>query len=246
MKKAEKKDCTAIVLSAGQGKRMGTSVQKQYIELQGKPIIYYTLAVFQKSEIIDDIVLVVGKDQLKYVQEEIVRKYHFTKVKTVVEGGHERYASVWQGLKAREYDKYYENIQDGYVFIHDGARPFVDEEMLERAYDTVRKYKACVAGVPSKDTIKLINEEQFAVTTPEREYVWAVQTPQVFEKTLIFEAYARLMEEECVHVTDDAMVVEQMMRLPVKLFEGSYENIKITTPEDLDIARIFLSKKLKL
>lgn len=246
MKKAEKKDCTAIVLSAGQGKRMGISVQKQYIELQGKPIIYYTLSVFQKSEIIDDIILVVGKDQLKYVQEEIVRKYHFTKVKTVVEGGHERYASVWQGLKAREYDKYYENIQDGYVFIHDGARPFVDEEMLERAYDTVRKYKACVAGVPSKDTIKLINEEQFAVTTPEREYVWAVQTPQVFEKTLIFEAYARLMEEECVHVTDDAMVVEQMMRLPVKLFEGSYENIKITTPEDLDIARIFLSKKLKL
>ncbi len=246
MKKAEKKDCTAIVLSAGQGKRMGTSVQKQYIELQGKPIIYYTLSVIQKSEIIDDIILVVGKDQLKYVQEEIVRKYHFTKVKTVVEGGHERYASVWQGLKAREYDKYYENIQDGYVFIHDGARPFVDEEMLERAYDTVRKYKACVAGVPSKDTIKLINEEQFAVTTPEREYVWAVQTPQVFEKTLIFEAYARLMEEECVHVTDDAMVVEQMMRLPVKLFEGSYENIKITTPEDLDIARIFLSKKLKL
>ena len=243
MKKEEKKNCTAIVLSAGQGKRMGTSVQKQYIELQGKPIIYYTLAVFQRSEIIDDIILVVGKDQLKYVQEEIVRKYHFTKVKTVVEGGHERYASVWQGLKAREYDKYYENIQDGYVFIHDGARPFVDEEMLERAYDTVRKYKACVAGVPSKDTIKLINEEQFAVTTPERKYVWAVQTPQVFEKTLIFEAYARLMEEECVHVTDDAMVVEQMMHLPVKLFEGSYENIKITTPEDLDIARIFLSKK---
>ncbi len=239
MKKEEKKNCTAIVLSAGQGKRMGTSVQKQYIELQGKPIIYYTLSVFQKSEIIDDIILVVGKDQLKYVQEEIVRKYHFTKVKTVVEGGHERYASVWQGLKAREYDKYYENIQDGYVFIHDGARPFVDEEMLERAYDTVRKYKACVAGVPSKDTIKLINEEQFAVTTPERKYVWAVQTPQVFEKTLIFEAYARLMEEECVHVTDDAMVVEQMMHLPVKLFEGSYENIKITTPEDLDIARIF-------
>lgn len=243
MKKEEKKNCTAIVLSAGQGKRMGASVQKQYIELQGKPIIYYTLSVFQKSEIIDDIILVVGKDQLKYVQEEIVRKYHFTKVKTVVEGGHERYASVWQGLKAREYDKYYENIQDGYVFIHDGARPFVDEEMLERAYDTVRKYKACVAGVPSKDTIKLINEEQFAVTTPERKYVWSVQTPQVFEKTLIFEAYARLMEEECVHVTDDAMVVEQMMHLPVKLFEGSYENIKITTPEDLDIARIFLSKK---
>lgn len=246
MKKEEKKNCTAIVLSAGQGKRMGASVQKQYIELQGKPIIYYTLSVFQKSEIIDDIILVVGKDQLKYVQEEIVRKYHFTKVKTVVEGGHERYASVWQGLKAREYDKYYENIQDGYAFIHDGARPFVDEEMLERAYDTVRKYKACVAGVPSKDTIKLINEEQFAVTTPERKYVWAVQTPQVFEKALIFEAYARLMEEECVHVTDDAMVVEQMMHLPVKLFEGSYENIKITTPEDLDIARIFLSKKLKL
>ena len=150
MKKEEKKNCTAIVLSAGQGKRMGTSVQKQYIELQGKPIIYYSLAVFQRSEIIDDIILVVGKDQLKYVQEEIVRKYHFTKVKTVVEGGHERYASVWQGLKVREYDKYYENIQDGYVFIHDGARPYVDEEMLERAYDTVRKYKHVWQVCPAK------------------------------------------------------------------------------------------------
>ena len=240
MKKEEKKNCTAIVLSAGQGKRMGTSVQKQYIELQGKPIIYYTLAVFQKSEIIDDIILVVGKEQLKYVQEEIVRKYHFTKVKTVVEGGHERYASVWQGLKVREYDKYYENIQDGYVFIHDGARPFVDKEMLERAYDTVRKYKACVAGVPSKDTVKIVDENQFAVNTPVRKYVWIVQTPQVFETELITQAYKNLMEHDRENVTDDAMVVEQEMQIPVKLYEGSYCNIKITTPEDLDTAKGFI------
>lgn len=246
MKKEEKKNCTAIVLSAGQGKRMGASVQKQYIELQGKPIIYYTLSVFQKSDIIDDIILVVGKGQINYVQEEIVQKYHFTKVKTIVEGGHERYASVWQGLKVRKYDEYYENIEDGYVFIHDGARPFVDEDILKRAYETVSAHRACVAGMPSKDTIKLVDDEQFAANTPERKYVWAVQTPQVFDMNLIFEAYSRLMREECINVTDDAMVVEQMMHLPVKLFEGSYENIKITTPEDLDIARIFLSKKSKL
>ena len=242
MEKKEKKHCTAIVLSAGQGKRMGASVQKQYIELYEKPIIYYTLSVFQNSDIIDDIILVVGKGQLSYVREEIVRKYGFTKVDTIVEGGHERYASVWQGLKVRKYDEHYQALQDGYVFIHDGARPFVDDEILRRAYETVSEHRACVAGMPSKDTIKLVDDEQFASNTPERKYVWAVQTPQVFEFSLVYEAYLRLMREECIQVTDDAMVVEQMLHMPVKLFEGSYENIKITTPEDLDIAKLFLSK----
>lgn len=240
-----KKRCTAVVLSAGQGKRMGASVQKQYIELEGKPIIYYTLKAFQESEVIDDIVLVVGKNQIPYVNDEIVRKYHFTKVDTIVEGGKERYDSVWQGLKAiagRE-DGLAATIQDSYVFIHDGARLFVNEDILKRGYETVDEFGACVAGMPSKDTVKLIDDNGFAVNTPERKYVWTVQTPQIFKTSLIIEAYSRLMREECINVTDDAMVVEQMMGMPVKLFEGSYENIKITTPEDLEIAEVFLSEK---
>ena len=229
---ADKKHCTAVVLSAGQGKRMGASVQKQYIELEGKPVIYYTLKAFQDSEIIDDIVLVVGAGQIAYVKEDIVDFYGFTKVTSIVEGGKDRYDSVWAGLNTIP--------EGGYTFIHDGARLFVNEEILQRGYETVKEFKACVAGMPCKDTIKLVDGDAFAKETPDRKYVWAVQTPQIFETSLIKEAYGRLMAAGNINVTDDAMVVEQTMGLPVKLFEGSYKNIKITTPEDLEIAKIFL------
>lgn len=231
-----KKQCAAIVLAAGQGKRMGTSVQKQYIELEGKPLIYYALQAFQRSEIIDTVLLVVGKDQLSYAQDEIVGKYRLSKVDAVVEGGEERYDSVWKGLQAIDGRR-----EISYVFIHDGARPFVNEAILRRGYNTVEQFRACVAGMPSKDTVKLADEDDFAIHTPERKYVWTIQTPQVFEKGLIIEAYSRLMKADHVGVTDDAMAVERMMGVPVKMFQGSYENIKITTPEDLSIAKVFLS-----
>lgn len=246
-----KKRCAAIVLAAGQGKRMGTSVQKQYIEMNGKPLIYYALKTFQESEVIEDIIFVAGKGQVDYVREEIIDRYHFTKVSVIVEGGKERYDSVWHGLQAIDkstfYDKARQSDHDNkedheisYVFIHDGARPFVNEDILRRGYETVARYRACVAGMPSKDTVKLVDEEDFAVKTPERKYVWTIQTPQVFEKNLIVEAYSRMMREEYINVTDDAMVVEQMTGVPVKMFEGSYENIKVTTPDDLKIARVFV------
>lgn len=242
----EKKHCTAIVLAAGQGKRMGTAVQKQYIELEGNPVIYYTLRTFQESSVVDDMILVVGEGQEEYVRNEIVDRYGFDKVREVVPGGKERYDSVWQGLKVIRDGKPEADYKDSYVFIHDGARLFVDEEILERAYDTVYVHRACVAGMPSKDTVKLVDDENFTVNTPERKYVWSVQTPQVFEAPLIIEAYARLMQEACINVTDDAMVVEKTMDIPVKLFEGSYENIKITTPEDLEIAKVFLARMRKM
>ena len=219
-----KKRCVAIVLSAGQGKRMGTSIQKQYIELCGKPIICYCLEAFEKSEIIDDVIMVAGAGQEDYVTEEIVNKYHFGKVRAVIPGGKERYDSVWNGLKA----------------IRDGTRPFVDEQIIKRGYACVKANRACVAGVPSKDTVKIVDENQFAVNTPVRKYVWIVQTPQVFETELITQAYKSLMEHDRENVTDDAMVVEQEMQIPVKLYEGSYCNIKITTPEDLDTAKGFI------
>ena len=232
--KMQKKKCTAIVLAAGQGKRMGTKVQKQYLEIEGKPVLYYSLHAFEKSAIIDEVVLVVGENQVEYCYSEIVLKYGFDKVKTVVEGGAERYHSVWNGLQ--------EVDDDCYVFIHDGARPFVDEEILERAYKDVQNCKACVVGMPVKDTIKLADIEGYVKETPDRSLLWMIQTPQVFETELVKKAYALLMEQSDVQVTDDAMVVEQMLGHKVKLTIGSYENIKITTPEDLDVAEIFVKK----
>ena len=228
----QKAKCTAIVLAAGQGKRMGTKVQKQYLEISGKPVLFYSLDAFQRSNIIDEIILVVGENQEDYCKKEIVEKYGITKVSKIVKGGSERYYSVWNGLQAMS--------EDGYVFIHDGARPFVTEEILSRVYDAVQTEKACVVGMPVKDTIKIADDNKFAKETPNRNYVWMVQTPQVFEKSLVKEAYSLLMDQEIIQVTDDAMVVEKMLNRNVKLVEGSYENIKITTPEDLKIAEIFV------
>lgn len=226
----EKSYCTAIVLAAGKGKRMKTEVRKQYLMLAGKPILYYSLNVFQCSDIIDEIVLVVGDGEIDYCREQFVEKYGFTKVSKIVTGGAERYHSVWNALK--------ETREKGYVFIHDGARPFVDETILKRTYAEVINCRACVVGMPVKDTIKLADENGFVADTPPRSRLWMVQTPQVFETALVREAYAKLMQAEDRTVTDDAMVVESMLGFPVKLVEGSYENVKITTPEDLKIGEV--------
>lgn len=237
MANMQKENCTAIVLAAGQGRRMGTETQKQYLEILGKPVLWYSLEAFQKSEIIDDIIIVVGKGQEEYCKKEIVEKYQIQKVKKIVSGGAERYHSVWNGLKELQ--------ESGYVFIHDGARPFVDEEMIKRAYENVLQYKACVVGMPVKDTIKIADSSRFAQETPDRNRVWSVQTPQVFEATIIKNAYEILLKQEDDSVTDDAMVVEKILGKKVKLVQGSYENIKITTPEDLDIARVLAEKRKK-
>ena len=233
-----KNRCAAIVLAAGQGKRMGTKIQKQYLELNGKPVVYYSLAVFEKSPLIDEIILVVGKDQETYCRREIVDRYGFQKVKQIVEGGAERYHSVYHGLCSV-------NKATDYVFIHDGARPFVNEEMIERAYEMVCVEGACVVGMPVKDTIKIVDEQLYARETPPRKDVWLVQTPQVFSYQLVMEAYQKLLEREgdlTVQVTDDAMVVEVILGHPVKMTKGSYDNINITTPEDLKTATAFMAE----
>lgn len=231
----EESYCTAIVLAAGQGKRMKTAVPKQYLLLAGKPILYYSLNVFQQSELIDEILLVTSECEIEYCREQFVEKYSLTKVSKIVAGGAERCHSVWNALK--------ETKECGYVFIHDGARPFVDEAMLLRAYTQVQVNRACVVGMPVKDTIKLADESGFVADTPPRSRLWMAQTPQVFETALVKSAYEKLMREECRSVTDDAMVVESMLGFPVKLVEGSYENIKITTPEDLKMGEVFCDAK---
>ncbi len=228
----EKKPCTAIVLAAGQGKRMGSNTQKQYLELKGNPILYYSLKAFEESDIIDEIILVTGEGYEEYCRKEIIEKYNLSKVHKIVTGGKERYHSVWNGLQ---------NIKPGgYVFIHDGARPFVTEAIIRRSYEAVQECRACVVGMPVKDTIKIVDSEGYIIDTPDRNYIWQVQTPQVFEAELVKAAYAKLMEQTDVYVTDDAQVVESMMYEDVKVVEGSYENIKITTPDDLKLAEIFL------
>ncbi len=229
----EKKKCVALVLAAGVGRRMGSAIKKQYMELGGKPVLYLSLKTFQDSGIIDEIVLVAGESDLDFVSREIVDKYGFEKVTRIVPGGTERYDSVWQGLLAIP-------DEEGYVFIHDGARPFVSEEIIRRGYDDVSQYRACAAGMPSRDTVKLADREDFVLSTPDRDSIWLMQTPQVFEIPLIKEAYGKFMEQEEKEATDDAMVVEQMLQVPVKLFEGSYENMKITLPADLKLAEAIL------
>lgn len=237
----QRKKTTAIVLAAGQGKRMQSKIQKQYMLLEDKPILYYSLKTFQDS-FIDHIVLVVGADEQSYCQKEIVEKFGFDKVSAVVEGGKERYHSVANGISAITWE-------NEMVFIHDGARPFVTEEILQRAYDEVNLSHACVVGMPVKDTVKIADNNRNVVSTPNRANVWQVQTPQVFEMTLIAESYSKLIKQEeellkqNVVITDDAMVVEYFSDMQVKLVEGSYQNIKITTPEDIDIAKVFIAAK---
>lgn len=227
----------AIVLAAGQGRRMNSSVQKQYLLLEGKPVLFYALDVFEKSAV-DEIILVTGKDELSFCRGEIVEKYGFQKVSAIVEGGRERSHSVYEGLKRL-------SAGTDYVLIHDGARPLVSQRIIADTLSAVRKYKACVAGMPVKDTIKIADEEQFAKHTPERSSLWAVQTPQAFSYDIVWEAYSRWIEQE-IPVTDDAMVVETFLGQSVKLIAGAYENIKITTPEDLLIAEILLKKQGRL
>lgn len=225
------KHYTAIILAAGSGKRMQSKVHKQYLSVAGKPVLYYALKEFEKSRV-RDIVLVVGPGEIEYCREEIVERYHIQKVKQIVEGGKERYHSVYEGLKAAK--------GADYVLIHDGARPFVTEDIIERSMEAVEQYGACVVGMPVKDTIKIVGEDGFAKNTPERKYLWQIQTPQTFACQGITDAYEKVLEQEIVSATDDAMVLEWATGQAVKVIEGSYQNMKITTPEDLLVAETYL------
>lgn len=230
----KKEKCTAIVLAAGSGKRMGIKTQKLYLNIKGKPVLYYALKCFENSAVIDEIILVTSQAELEYCQREFADQYHFSKIAKIVIGGKERFHSVYEGLKAcRDCD---------YVFIHDGARPFVDEQMLERLFEEVKQSHACVAAMPSKDTVKIVGDDKTVIETPDRKYVWNVQTPQVFVHELVYRAHEKLVEQEGLNATDDAMAVEMMEHHPIKVVEGSYYNIKITTPEDMVLAESYAEK----
>ena len=222
---------TGIVLAAGAGKRMNSTVHKQYMMLAGKPVLCYALETFAASEV-DNIVLVVGEGEISFCREEIVERYGIRKVSAIVEGGRERYHSVYEGLKAAE--------GADYVLIHDGARPFVSVDMIHRSLETARECRACVVGMPVKDTIKVVGEDVFVRETPDRRGLWQMQTPQTFDYPLILDAYEQVVSREEANVTDDAMVLELVSGHRAKIIEGSYRNLKITTPEDLLIAEAYL------
>ena len=224
---------SAVVLAGGSGKRMGKAVKKQYLELFGKPLIFYPLRAFEQSDV-DEVVLVTAPGEEAYCKEEIVDRFGFRKVSAIVVGGAERYHSVYEGLKA---------VKGDYVLIHDGVRAFVTREIIRRSMDAVKKYDACVVGMPAKDTIKVSSADGYVESTPPRERLWTIQTPQAFRTDLIRTSYEKVLAEGREGITDDAMVVETACAQRVKLIEGSYENIKVTTPEDLLFAEEILKNR---
>ena len=225
--------CTAVIVAAGKGRRMGTEVSKQFLPLCGKEILAHSVEKFEKAEKIRDIVLVTGEDSLQDVRE-MAQEYGWKKIVSVVAGGKERQDSVWNGLQAVSDDT-------DIVLIHDGVRPFVTEDILNHSIETAVEMGSCVAGVPAKDTIKVCNGENVAVATPDRSTLWQIQTPQTFRKDLIMQAYQKAKAEGFVG-TDDASLAEYS-GCPVKVIMGSYRNIKITTKEDLLIGEAFLKEE---
>ena len=224
--------CTAVIVAAGKGKRMGTEISKQFLPLRGKEILTHTVEKFEAAKHIRDIILVTGQDSLQDVRD-MVQEYNWKKVVSVVAGGKERQDSVWNGLQAVSADT-------EIVLIHDGVRPFVTEEILNDSIETAMEMGGCVAGVPAKDTIKVCNAENIAVATPDRSTLWQIQTPQTFRKELILQAYAQAKEDGFTG-TDDASLAEHS-GYPVKVIMGSYRNIKITTKEDLLVGEAFLKE----
>ena len=216
---------SAIVLAGGRGKRMNYHKSKQFIEIKGKPVLVYTLEKFIYNKSIDEVILVLPEDEVDYCKKEVLQKYSL-KVDRIVIGGKERQDSVFNALEAME--------KANIVLIHDGARPFISEKIIEEGIKYANIYGAAAPGVTPKDTIKIKNEDNISVDTPDRNTLVAVQTPQCFKYDEIYQCHRKIREENAI-VTDDTSVVERYGH-KVYLYEGDYTNIKITTPEDLILA----------
>lgn len=219
-----------VIVAAGTGTRMNMGINKQFIKLEGKEIIYYTIEKFYRNENIEDIVVVVKEEEAEFFRKEILDKYNFKNIK-IAYGGKERQDSVYNGLKSLDKNC---NI----VLIHDGARPFVSDKIINKSIEEAKENKAVVVGVPVKDTIKVIDHDNNIVDTPNRSLLWAVQTPQTFDYNLLIKSYEDAFKDN-FYGTDDAMLVERI-GYKVKMVEGSYNNIKITTQEDLNLGNQIL------
>lgn len=226
---------SAVVLSAGSGRRMGTEVPKQYLDLCGRPVLAWTLQAFQDCPQVSDIVLVTGQRDQDRCRREIVDAYGLTKVSRIVPGGSSRGESVLCGLRQM-------NPKPSFVLVHDGARPLLDQVCLGRLIDAVRENGAAILAVPARDTIKVADEGDWVLSTPDRATLRQVQTPQAFVYELIRDAYERAIRDG-VLVTDDSMAAEYAGCRKIKLVEGSPANLKITTPEDMVVARALIEAR---
>jgi 2-C-methyl-D-erythritol 4-phosphate cytidylyltransferase len=220
-----KNKTAAIIVAAGKGERMG-GVDKIFAPLAGKPLLARTVETFENCPAVDRIVIVLSEYNIE-AGKRLMAEYGWKKVTDICIGGKERFESVSNGLKL---------LKDcGWVVIHDGARPLVTGQMIQKGLEEAKETGAAVAAVPVTDTIKISSDDNFIIDTPPREKLWAVQTPQVFRFDIIKAAHAA----EDKNVTDDAMLVEKL-GYRVKLYTGSYDNIKITTPVDLSLAEILV------
>ena len=215
----------AVIVAAGRSTRMG-GVDKTFASMLGLPLVAHTIDRFESSPLVDQVVLVLAEESLDRGRE-LVQERGYRKVAHVCSGGQRRQDSVRNGLELL--------TPCDWVMVHDGARPCLDEAMLKRGLNAAAECGSAVAGVPVKDTIKLVSPDQMVNETPDRSLLWAAQTPQIFRYGLLLEAHRTCTED----VTDDAAMVESLGH-PVKMFQGSFQNIKVTTAEDLVIAEVFL------
>jgi 2-C-methyl-D-erythritol 4-phosphate cytidylyltransferase len=224
----------AIIPAGGAGKRMGGGVPKQYLSLAGVPILVHTLRVFQCSSLIDEILLVVPEGDIPAVRRDLVQRYRISKVSSVHHGGRERQDSVRNALA---------HLRDEHevIVIHDGVRPFVTGEMIERAITGAKEFGAVTVGVPIRDTVKAVDAAREVVRTVCREGLWLTQTPQAFRREVILAAYARA-EADGFYGTDEASLVERT-GIPVRMILGDEDNIKVTMPEDLVRGDMILRRK---
>jgi 2-C-methyl-D-erythritol 4-phosphate cytidylyltransferase len=227
----------AVVVAAGQGSRMGGIIKKQYINIAGKPMLAHTLSAVSVSKYIDEIIVVTGEDEIEYCRENIIVKYGIPKVSGIIHGGKERQQSIFEGLK---------ELKDrcDIVVTHDGARPFASPDMMDESIIEANRYGAAACAVAVKDTIKVADRDGFVIDTPERSRLFAVQTPQTFKFQLLYKAHIHARDEGFVG-TDDTVLVERI-GTGVRLFNGSYENIKVTTPGDVYIAEAIIKYRENL
>lgn len=221
---------SVVIVSAGKGSRMKANINKQFLKIRDKEVIAHTIDKFYNNKNIKEVIIVIREDEKEFFDENIIKKYGYKDIK-IAFGGKERQDSVYNGLKVVD-----EKCE--IVLIHDGARPFVSNEIIEKSIENAKKYNSAIVGVPVKDTIKIVNEDNDVVNTPNRSRLWSIQTPQVFDYSLIMKAHEQAKNDK-YYGTDDSMLMEHL-GYNVRVVEGSYNNIKITTPEDLRMAEEIL------
>ena len=215
----------AVIVAAGNSTRMG-GLDKTFAPVLGMPLVVHTIDQFESSSLVHQIVLVVAQDSVGRARE-LIQHRAYSKVTNVCVGGRRRQDSVRSGLEALSSCEW--------VMVHDGARPCLDEAILQRGLEAAFRYGSAIAGVPVKDTIKMVSPHQIVEKTPDRSLLWAAQTPQVFRYPMLLDAHRALNQD----FTDDAAMIESLGH-SVKMYLGSYENIKVTTSDDLVIAEAFL------